>query len=182
MGFGAVDYTATVQALAPQFCPSCPASLPLAVMQLESSGNPAAVSSKGAVGLFQLMPATAAGLHVNPSDPTQNIQGGLTYLQQLYNQFGDWKQALEAYNEGPGALQGQIAAGAAPTSEGYAAAVLSAAGMPDDSADAAGAAGASDASAGFLEELGSGGGSGVSWGLVGGVALAIIGAWLLAGK
>lgn len=113
-------------------------------MQTESSGNPNAVSPAGAIGLFQLMPATAAGLNVNPNDPTQNIQGGLTYLQQLYNQFGNWTEALEAYNEGPGALQSQLSAGVVPTSSGYASGILSAAGiqgsdissiMPVDSLD-----------------------------------------------
>ena len=79
------------------------------------------------------MPATAAGLNVNPNDPTQNIQGGLTYLQQLYNQFGDWNEALEAYNEGPGALQSQLSAGTIPVSAGYASGILSAAGMLDSS-------------------------------------------------
>jgi Transglycosylase SLT domain len=133
-GLGSTNYTSTVQALTPTYCPSCPPSLPLAVMQAESSGNPNAVSPAGAIGLFQLMPATAASLGVNPSDPTANITGGLTYLQQLYNQFGNWNQALEAYNEGPGALQSQIAAGTTPVSAGYASGILAAAGI-DDSSD-----------------------------------------------
>lgn len=98
-------------------------------MAAESSGNPNARSSSGAIGLFQLLPLTAAGLSVNPNDPTQNIQGGLTYLQQLYNQFGNWNQALEAYNEGPAALNAQIAAGTTPVSAGYASGILAAAGI-----------------------------------------------------
>lgn len=98
----------------------------LSLVQTESSGNPSAVSPAGAIGLFQLMPATAAGLSVNPNDPAGNIQGGLTYLQQLYNQFGNWNEALEAYNEGPGALQSQLSAGMTPTSAGYASGILAA--------------------------------------------------------
>lgn len=78
-------------------------SLALAVAQQESGFNPNAVSSAGATGLFQLMPSTAASLGVNPSDPTQNIQGGIQYLAQLLQQYGgDISNALWAYNAGPG--------------------------------------------------------------------------------
>ena len=79
-------------------------SLALAVAQIESAFNPAAVSPAGATGLFQLMPATATSLGVtDPTDPTQNIQGGLSYLQQLLQQYGgDVSEALWAYNAGPG--------------------------------------------------------------------------------
>lgn len=58
-------------------------------------------SSAGAIGVFQLMPATAAGLGVDPNDVSQNIQGGITYLKQLYEKYGSWPQALAAYNWGP---------------------------------------------------------------------------------
>jgi hypothetical protein len=102
-------------------------------MAAESSGNPSAVSSAGAIGLFQLMPATAASLGVDPTDPTQNIEGGLTYLQSLYNQFGNWTQALEAYNQGPTSLQNALNAGTTPVSAGYASSILAAAGISDDS-------------------------------------------------
>jgi hypothetical protein len=57
------------------------------------------------------MPKTAAGLDVNPYDTSQNIQGGISYLAQLYKQFGDWAKALVAYNAGPTAA----AAGTAPS-------------------------------------------------------------------
>jgi soluble lytic murein transglycosylase-like protein len=78
-------------------------ALALAVAQQESGFNPNAISSAGATGLFQLMPATAASLGVNPSDPTQNIQGGISYLAQLLEQYGgDVSNALWAYNAGPG--------------------------------------------------------------------------------
>jgi soluble lytic murein transglycosylase-like protein len=79
-------------------------ALALAVAQVESSFNPNAVSSAGATGLFQLMPATAASVGVTDStDPSQNIQGGLSYLSQLLAQYGgDVSTALWAYNAGPG--------------------------------------------------------------------------------
>ncbi|MGN7869019.1 Soluble lytic murein transglycosylase precursor [Paracoccus haematequi] len=82
-----------------------PEDLFLRLVQQESGWNPSARSHKGATGLAQLMPGTAAKLGVNPHDPVQNLHGGARYLRMMYNQFGNWRLALAAYNAGPGAVQ-----------------------------------------------------------------------------
>lgn len=82
-----------------------PEDLFLRLVQQESGWNPQARSHKGATGLAQLMPGTAAKLGVNPHDPVQNLNGGARYLRMMYNQFGNWHLALAAYNAGPGAVQ-----------------------------------------------------------------------------
>lgn len=70
----------------------------------ESGFNPGAGSSAGAVGLTQLMPGTAAGLGVDPSDPVQNLLGGARYLAGQLQRFGRVDHALAAYNAGPSAV------------------------------------------------------------------------------
>lgn len=75
-----------------------------AVAWQESRGNNSAVSDKGALGIMQLMPGTAAGLGVDPSDPEANINGGATYLALQMAKFGTVELALAAYNAGPGAV------------------------------------------------------------------------------
>jgi soluble lytic murein transglycosylase-like protein len=82
-----------------------PEDLFLKLVQQESGFNPKAVSSKGALGLAQLMPGTARLLRVDPHDPYQNLDGGARYLKQQYRAFGNWRLALAAYNAGPGAVQ-----------------------------------------------------------------------------
>ncbi len=77
------------------------------VVAAESAYRPDAVSSKGAVGLMQLMPETARDLEVEDRrDPTQNLRGGTSYLKQLLERYAGKKdqlaRALAAYNAGPG--------------------------------------------------------------------------------
>lgn len=77
-----------------------------ALIQAESGYNVQALSNKGAMGLMQLMPGTAAELAVDDAyDPDQNIRGGTTYLRSLLDRFGHQVElALAAYNAGPGAV------------------------------------------------------------------------------
>ena len=81
-------------------------SLIRAIIHAESAYQPDAVSPKGAQGLMQLMPATAAELAVgNPFDPADNISGGALYLAQLLDEFnGNVELAAAAYNAGPSAV------------------------------------------------------------------------------
>lgn len=82
-------------------------ALVLAVIGVESAGNAAAVSSAGAEGLMQLIPATAERFGVTDSkDPAQNIKGGVAYLSWLLKTFDrDPLMVLAAYNAGEGAVQ-----------------------------------------------------------------------------
>lgn len=81
-------------------------ALVLAVVSVESAFRPDAVSPKGAQGLMQLMPATAASLGVaDPLDPEQNLDGGTRHLRELVALYGgDLTRALAAYNAGAGAV------------------------------------------------------------------------------
>jgi soluble lytic murein transglycosylase-like protein len=90
---------ANAQALSPDFV--------RAVIQAESAFNPRARSVKGAMGLMQLMPETAAEYRVvNAYDPAENIRAGVAYLKRLMTRFGnDVSLALAAYNAGPGAVE-----------------------------------------------------------------------------
>lgn len=78
----------------------------LRLIQQESGWRPDVTSPAGAYGLAQLMPDTARGLGVDPTNWQQNLEGGAKYLRQMLDMFGgDYKLALAAYNAGPGNVQ-----------------------------------------------------------------------------
>jgi hypothetical protein len=85
-----------------------PAAILTAVANQESGGNPNAIGKAGEVGAFQLMPATAASLGVDPYDVNENAAGAAMYLDQLYSQYGSWDLALAAYNSGPGTVSNAV--------------------------------------------------------------------------
>jgi soluble lytic murein transglycosylase len=82
-----------------------PPALVKAVIAAESAFDPEAVSLKGARGLMQLMPQTAAELGVDdPLEPVSNVRGGAGYLRAMIDRYGDLSRALAAYNAGPSAV------------------------------------------------------------------------------
>lgn len=94
---GAIEQAAAAAGLDPR--------LVAAVAWVESGFNAGAVSRAGALGLMQLMPATARGLGVDPLDPAQNLAGGARYLAAQLERFGGRLElALAAYNAGPAAV------------------------------------------------------------------------------
>lgn len=97
------EYLAHAKAVAQKH--GVPEDLFLRLVQQESGWNAGAVSPKGAAGLAQLMPGTAALLGVNARDPRQNLEGGARYLRMMYDRFGNWRLALAAYNAGPEAVE-----------------------------------------------------------------------------
>jgi len=95
-----VEEAAKRYGLPPQFLSS--------VARAESGFRPDAVSPKGAIGIMQLMPATAQRLGADPADPRQNVEAGARYLSELLLKYQDdayqVRKALAAYNAGPGAV------------------------------------------------------------------------------
>jgi hypothetical protein len=87
----------------------------------ESGFNPNAVSPKGAQGLMQLMPGTAALMGVNnPFDPEQNIAGGVGYLRHCLDSFGqNVPLAVAAYNAGPGRVAKSQGVPAIPETQAF---------------------------------------------------------------
>jgi len=85
-----------------------PPAIVHSVAKAESGFQVNAVSPKGAIGLMQLMPATAAALNADPHDPEQNVEAGARYLRDLLIKYQNdphqVTKALAAYNAGPGAV------------------------------------------------------------------------------
>ncbi|MCI5072014.1 lytic transglycosylase domain-containing protein [bacterium] len=97
------DITQLIHTLAPKY--NISVALAKAVIKAESNFDPMAVSKKGAQGLMQLMPKTAAQLQVkNSFDPEQNLRAGLKLLRTLLSQYQDMDHALAAYNAGTTAV------------------------------------------------------------------------------
>lgn len=91
-----------------------------AILLVESAYRPDAVSSAGAQGLAQLMPATARDLGVDdPFDPEQNVAGGGAYIASMLERYQDVRLALAAYNAGPGRVDRLGRVPAIPETEGY---------------------------------------------------------------
>lgn len=106
-----------------------PASLLAAILYNESRFQPAVVSSAGAEGIAQFMPATAAANGVNAFDPSSAIPGAANLLAQFHTAFGSWSDAIAAYAAGGGAVE---EAGGVPedgTTPAYVAKTLAEAGM-----------------------------------------------------
>ncbi|MFA6988539.1 MAG: lytic transglycosylase domain-containing protein [Candidatus Gastranaerophilaceae bacterium] len=80
-------------------------ALSLSLVKQESNFETNAKSYVGAIGLFQIMPATAKDLGIDPYSINDNIKGGIKYIKMLKDQFGSNELALAAYNAGPGAVQ-----------------------------------------------------------------------------
>ena len=116
-------YAAKVAELSARFDLS-PALIEAVVWQ-ESRWNPSAVSRAGAIGLAQLMPATARDLGVDPRDPVQNLAGGARYLRQQLNRFdGNVEKALAAYNAGPGRVMTAGGIPSIPETQAYVRAIV----------------------------------------------------------
>ena len=103
-----------------------------ALISAESSFDPNAISPKGAQGLGQLMPETAADLKVeNPFDPKQNLVGSARYFTQLLERFGSLDLALGAYNAGPQRVEQYGGIPPFPETRSYIAGILKVVGLPD---------------------------------------------------
>jgi soluble lytic murein transglycosylase-like protein len=105
------EVQALVRAAAKKY--GVPEQIAMNLAQQESGFDPTRTSPRGAMGVMQLMPGTAASLGVtSPYDAASNVDGGMRYLVQLYNMpgFGTWPIAAAAYNAGP-AAERQILAG-----------------------------------------------------------------------
>lgn len=98
-----------------------------AVIEQESANLPCAVSPKGAMGLMQLMPATAETLQVkDPFDPAENIAAGSRFLKSLLDRYkGDMAKALAAYNAGPGRVDRDGEVPDIPETQNYVGRILS---------------------------------------------------------
>jgi peptidoglycan DL-endopeptidase CwlO len=110
-----------------------PASLLAALLYHESRFEPNVVSSAGAEGIAQFMPATAAGMGIDPTDPTQAIEGAAQLLGSYTRQFGSYGDALAAYDAGSSAVERYGGIPPYAETQAYVPAVLSLAGLSGQS-------------------------------------------------
>ena len=110
--YSVTSYAALIDEAAQRF--ELPASWIRAVLRAESGSDPRAVSSAGAMGLMQIMPATwdelrvHHGLGADPFDPRDNILAGAAYLRQLHDRYGSIRAMLAAYNAGPARYEASL--------------------------------------------------------------------------
>jgi peptidoglycan DL-endopeptidase CwlO len=110
-----------------------PASLLAGLLYHESRFEPNVVSSAGAEGIAQFMPATAAGMGVDPTNPTQSIEGAAQLLGSYTRQFGSYADALAAYDAGSSAVERYGGIPPYAETQAYVPAVLSLAGLSGQS-------------------------------------------------
>jgi cell wall-associated NlpC family hydrolase len=122
-------YVATVEQAASEN--GIPPSLLAGLIQQESGFNPTAVSPAGAEGIAQFMPATAAGIGVDPYNPTSAINGAAQMLGSYTRQFGSYADALAAYNAGSSAVERYGGIPPYAETQAYVPAVLSLAGLSE---------------------------------------------------
>ncbi len=130
---------------------SIPRNIFGALVQKESEWNPNAIGAAGEIGLTQVKPTTAAEVGQNPFTVEGNLSAGAAYLSKQYKKFGNWNDALAAYNAGPGNIQ---------AGQGYASTVLGMAGVTGSNSPGTqpagatstttGSSGSASASQGFL--------------------------------
>ena len=110
-----------------------PASLLAALLYHESRFEPNVTSSAGAEGIAQFMPATAAGMGIDPTNPTQSIEGAAQLLGSYTRQFGSYSDALAAYDAGSSAVERYGGIPPYAETQAYVPAVLSLAGLTGQS-------------------------------------------------
>jgi peptidoglycan DL-endopeptidase CwlO len=121
------QYASTIEAAAASN--GIPAALLAALVSHESGFDPTAVSSAGAQGIAQFMPATAAGMGINPDDPTEAINAAAKLLGSYTTKFGSYADALAAYDAGSSAVERYGGIPPYAETQAYVPAVLSMAGL-----------------------------------------------------
>lgn len=96
-------YLADADATADAF--GLPRAIFRALINQESGWNPYAAGEAGEIGLTQVKPSTAASVGFSPYVPTENLKAGAAYLKKMFDKFGNWSDALAAYNAGPGNIK-----------------------------------------------------------------------------